>query len=33
MQRGATPLQGDYAGFHIKDPDGINVQVSHTNLR
>src|SRR5882762_3488941 len=27
-QRGATPLQGDYAGFHIKDPDGINVQVS-----
>jgi catechol 2,3-dioxygenase-like lactoylglutathione lyase family enzyme len=30
MQRGATPLQGDYAGFHIKDPDGINVQVSQT---
>jgi len=30
MQRGATPLQGDYAGFHIKDPDGINVQVSET---
>ena len=29
-QRGATPLQGDYAGFHIKDPDGINVQVSQT---
>jgi catechol 2,3-dioxygenase-like lactoylglutathione lyase family enzyme len=29
-QRGATPLQGDYAGFHIKDPDGINVQVSET---
>ncbi len=27
-QRGAMPLQGDYAGFHIKDPDGINVQVS-----
>ena len=26
-QRGATPLQGDYAGLHIKDPDGINVQV------
>jgi catechol 2,3-dioxygenase-like lactoylglutathione lyase family enzyme len=22
-QRGATPLEGDYAGFHIKDPDGI----------
>jgi catechol 2,3-dioxygenase-like lactoylglutathione lyase family enzyme len=29
-QRGATPLEGDYAGFHIKDPDGINVQVSQT---
>jgi catechol 2,3-dioxygenase-like lactoylglutathione lyase family enzyme len=28
MQHGATPLQGDYAGLHIKDPDGINVQVS-----
>ena len=27
-QRGATPLQGDYAGFHIKDPNGINVQIS-----
>ncbi len=27
-QRGATALQGDYAGFHIKDPDGINVQIS-----
>ena len=27
-QRGAAPLQGDYAGFHIKDPDGINVQIS-----
>jgi catechol 2,3-dioxygenase-like lactoylglutathione lyase family enzyme len=27
-QRGTTPLQGDYAGFHIKDPDGINVQIS-----
>jgi catechol 2,3-dioxygenase-like lactoylglutathione lyase family enzyme len=26
-QRGATPLQGDYAGLHVKDPDGINVQV------
>ena len=25
--RGATPLQGDYAGLHVKDPDGINVQV------
>jgi catechol 2,3-dioxygenase-like lactoylglutathione lyase family enzyme len=28
MDRGATPLQGDYAGLHIKDPDGINVQIS-----
>ena len=28
MERGATPLQGDYAGLHIKDPDGINVQIS-----
>jgi catechol 2,3-dioxygenase-like lactoylglutathione lyase family enzyme len=27
-QRGAMPLQGDYAGFHIKDPDGVNVQIS-----
>jgi hypothetical protein len=21
-----TPLQGDYAGLHVKDPNGINVQ-------
>jgi hypothetical protein len=28
MQRGATPLEGDYAGLHVKDPDGINVQIS-----
>jgi catechol 2,3-dioxygenase-like lactoylglutathione lyase family enzyme len=27
-QRGATPLDGDYAGLHVKDPDGINVQIS-----
>jgi catechol-2,3-dioxygenase len=27
-QGGAMPLQGDYAGFHIKDPDGVNVQIS-----
>jgi glyoxylase I family protein len=27
-QRGATPLQGDFAGLHVKDPDGINVQIS-----
>jgi glyoxylase I family protein len=28
MQRGAAPLEGDYAGLHIKDPDGVNVQIS-----
>jgi catechol 2,3-dioxygenase-like lactoylglutathione lyase family enzyme len=28
VQRGATPLQGDFAGLHIKDPDGVNVQIS-----
>ena len=27
-QRGATPLEGNYAGLHVKDPDGINVQIS-----
>jgi len=27
-QRGATPLEGDYAGLHVKDPDGINVQIA-----
>ena len=27
--RGATPLEGDFAGLHIKDPDGINVQISN----
>jgi catechol 2,3-dioxygenase-like lactoylglutathione lyase family enzyme len=26
-QRGATPLDDPYAGLHIKDPDGINVQM------
>ena len=26
-QRGATPLNDPYAGLHIKDPDGINVQI------
>jgi glyoxylase I family protein len=26
-QRGATPLDDPYAGLHIKDPDGINVQI------
>ena len=29
-QHGATPLQGDYAGLHVKDPDGISVQISQT---
>jgi glyoxylase I family protein len=28
VQRGATPSQGDLAGLHIKDPDGVNVQIS-----
>ncbi len=27
MQRGSTPLDDPYAGLHVKDPDGINVQV------
>jgi hypothetical protein len=27
-QRGATPLQGDFASLHIKNPDGVNVQIS-----
>jgi glyoxylase I family protein len=27
-QHGATALEGDYAGLHVKDPDGINVQIS-----
>jgi catechol 2,3-dioxygenase-like lactoylglutathione lyase family enzyme len=26
-QRGATPLNDPFAGLHIKDPDGINVQI------
>ena len=29
-QRGLTPLQGDYAGMHVKDPDGVNVQISRS---
>ena len=28
VQRGATLSQGDLAGLHIKDPDGVNVQIS-----
>ena len=27
-QRGARPLDDPYAGLHVKDPDGINVQIS-----
>ena len=27
MQRGATPLDDPYAGLHVKDPDGVNVQI------
>jgi catechol 2,3-dioxygenase-like lactoylglutathione lyase family enzyme len=26
-QRGATALDDPYAGLHVKDPDGINVQI------
>jgi catechol 2,3-dioxygenase-like lactoylglutathione lyase family enzyme len=26
-QRGATPLDDPFAGLHIKDPDGVNVQI------
>src|ERR1700722_15609152 len=28
QQRGATVSDGDFAGLHIKDPDGVNVQIS-----
>ena len=27
-QRGVTPLEGNFAGFHVLDPDGIRVQIS-----
>lgn len=27
MQNGAAPLDDPYAGLHVKDPDGINVQI------
>jgi catechol 2,3-dioxygenase-like lactoylglutathione lyase family enzyme len=27
-ERGAAPLEGNFAGFHVKDPDGIRVQIS-----
>jgi hypothetical protein len=26
-QRGVSPEDDPYAGLHIKDPDGINVQI------
>jgi catechol 2,3-dioxygenase-like lactoylglutathione lyase family enzyme len=26
-QKGAIPLEGDYAGLHVKDPDGVSVQI------
>jgi catechol 2,3-dioxygenase-like lactoylglutathione lyase family enzyme len=29
MERGAAPLDDPYAGLHVKDPDGINVQISN----
>jgi catechol 2,3-dioxygenase-like lactoylglutathione lyase family enzyme len=27
-ERGAMPLDDPYAGLHVKDPDGVNVQIS-----
>jgi len=27
-QRGVKPLEGNFAGFHVLDPDGIRVQIS-----
>jgi catechol 2,3-dioxygenase-like lactoylglutathione lyase family enzyme len=27
-ERGVTPLEGNFAGFHVLDPDGIRVQIS-----
>jgi len=27
IQRGASPEDNRYAGLHVKDPDGINVQI------
>jgi catechol 2,3-dioxygenase-like lactoylglutathione lyase family enzyme len=26
-ERGKTPLDDPYAGLHVKDPDGVNVQI------
>src|SRR5262249_10809716 len=27
-ERGVKPLEGNFAGFHVLDPDGIKVQIS-----
>src|SRR3954453_6952991 len=27
-ERGVPPLEGNFAGFHVKDPDGVRVQIS-----
>ena len=27
-ERGAKPLEGNFAGFHVLDPDGMRVQIS-----
>ena len=27
QQHGATPLDDPFAGLHVKDPDGVNVQI------
>jgi hypothetical protein len=26
-EHGATPQNDPFAGFHIKDPDGVNIQI------
>jgi len=26
-QQGATTMNDPFAGFHVKDPDGVNIQV------
>jgi catechol 2,3-dioxygenase-like lactoylglutathione lyase family enzyme len=28
IERGVKPLEGNFAGFHVLDPDGIRVQIS-----
>jgi hypothetical protein len=27
-ERGVKPLEGNFAGFHVLDPDGVRVQIS-----